>query len=185
MQLFSAGSKSVAKTAYFHKSTILTKRKSRAVSLLGCLTSISHCSVWNMAIGDEDARVLKAHLQSEWQPAQQAAACTPPFMLMPAQSRWEQSMIMGTVKGHLHFQLHFCVQDLTMSLVSVGGSSLRFRVLSGWYARCHELQKEVAISYQLGNFLLTLLSVRPLSSIFQSVCSIVCFKIAPSYIKDP
>lgn len=168
--------------AYFHKGIILTKRKSHALSFLGSLTSISHCSIWNMAIGNEDARVLKAHLQFEWQPAQHTAVYT--FMLIPAQNRWEQNLITGTVKGHLHFQLHLCVQDLTMFLISIGSSSLQFHVLSGSYARCQELQKERAISNQLGNFLLALLSVRPPSGIFQSVYNTVCFKIAPSCIKD-
>lgn len=130
VQLFSAGRKSVAKTAYFHKNIILTKWKSHALSFLGCLTSISPCSIWNMAIGNEDAQVLKAHLLFEWQPAQHCV-CTL-FMLMPAQNRWEQGMIMSTVRGHLHFQLHSCVQDLTMS---IGSSSLPFHVLSGCYAR--------------------------------------------------
>lgn len=90
---------------------------------------------------------------------------------------------MGTVKGHLHFQLHLCAQDLIMSPLSIGSSSLQFRVLSGCCAGCQELQKEIAISNHLGNFLLVFLSVRPPSSIFQGVCNTVCFKIAPSCIK--
>lgn len=77
MQLFSAGSKSVAKTADFYKNIILTKRKSHALSFVGSLTSILRCSIWNMAVGNEDVR-----LQFEWQPAQHAAVYTPPFMLI-------------------------------------------------------------------------------------------------------
>lgn len=56
IQLFSAGSKSVAKTTYFHKNIILTKRKIQALSFVGSLTSISHCSIWNTAIGNEGAK---------------------------------------------------------------------------------------------------------------------------------
>lgn len=183
MQLFSAGSKSVAKTAYFHKSPILTKRKSHVLSLLGCLTSISHCSIWNMAIANEDAQVLKAHLQSEGQPAQQAAAHTPTLAnACTKQMRAKHDYGHSQRPSSLPIAL-VCTRFDSVSCF-IGSSSLHFHVLSGRYARCHELQKDVAISYQLGNFLLTFLSVRPLSSIFQSVCNTICFKIAPSYTKD-